>query len=587
MSGAEDLFERLSNRASSPEYAAPREVPWWSNAIPPIGPSRDFDRITALPRKAPPDPDLATRYTERLKRPEGTMALKPLQALALDEAAKCGGLIGPIAAGAGKTLVALLLPVVLEARRTVVFVPSGLRDQILHRHYPAYAAHWHLPPLVGPEATEGLTVIGYSELSGRKSGVVLDVIRPDLIVCDEAHSVAKTTAARTKRFFRYFKAHPSTRLCALSGTLLCKSIKEPARLAHLALGTNSPWPIEWRTLEEWSRVLDPAKPELEPPASAKGVLARWGEGDSRDLFRQRVTATPGVVSSGEREVGTTLSLYERAVKLPKDVAAALEAQRQTWTTPWGDVITDSLGYYRFARQLACGLNYRRTWPLGEPEELRTEWLTAKSEWAKEVRAFLLHRSREGMDSPELLAQAAASGRRSSAAWDRWAAVRHQAKPSTEVVWLSDFLIKDAVEWGQTPGLIWYEHAALGEAIAKAGGFEHFGPGKEADGRLAEYLAGRVPRTAVMSLERATGTDGLQLFMSRSLVTTPMANGKEWEQLLARTHRVGQTADEVECFVYRHTPELVAAVESARAEAVFAQQVTGLVQRLTYCNYGWI
>jgi hypothetical protein len=53
----------------------------------------------------------------------------------------------------------------------------------------------------------------------------------------------------------------------------------------------------------------------------------------------------------------------------------------------------------------------------------------------------------------------------------------------------------------------------------------------------------------------------------------------WEQLLGRTHRDGQQADEVQCDVAVSCLEHVMALEQALRDAEFVQSITGSPQKL--------
>lgn len=203
-----------------------------------------------------------------------------------------------------------------------------------------------------------------------------------------------------------------------------------------------------------------------------------------------------------------------------------------------------------------------------------------------------------MDSPLLLARAAVAGEWKSRHYARYAEAarefRHRTnmrEPETEAVWLDDFMVQDAAAWGRKHvGIIWFDHPDLGRAIAKAGGFPYYGASTETrlvtDPRTGEKVPPIVlekgDRTVVASV-RSWGTGwNLQAF-NNQLVTTPSSSGKTWEQLLGRTHRTGQIADEVTCVVYRHTLELRESMKQAVKDAGFIEQTLGSRQKLLYCN----
>jgi len=68
-----------------------------------------------------------------------------------------------------------------------------------------------------------------------------------------------------------------------------------------------------------------------------------------------------------------------------------------------------------------------------------------------------------------------------------------------------------------------------------------------------------------------------------LVTTPPASGVKWEQLLGRSHRPGQLADEVAFQVYAHTRETEGSFRNAVRDALYIEQTTGQKQKLNYAD----
>jgi len=547
-----------------------------------VRPSPELDRIVGLPRRQASVSDKETKALhEDLCLPNGTRRLRPIQALALAEARRSNGLFGPIGVGAGKSDIALLLPVVMKAKVAVLLVPANLREKVFQQDYPLLVQHYRMPRLanakvlaLGAECV--LHVHSYNELSSANKHDLLEQIRPDLIICDEAHALRHPSAARTRRFLNYFRAHRETRLCVLSGTMTSKSIKDYAHLAWLSLKDNAPIPTKWTVLEEWAAALDSGPVQAPPGALVK--LCHDGEA-VREGFQRRVVETPGVIATTDNAIGTSLVFSERVIRAPPKVREALKTMRETWTTPdEGEAFDDILTLHRYARQLAAGFYYKWVWPKGEPLQVRTAWLEARKAWNREVANFLTYRAKPGIDSPLLLAKACADGRVSSMNYERWAAVRGTAKPEVEAVWLDDYLVDDAIAWGKDAvGIVWYEHAALGVRIAEKGDFPLFGPG--ADGILKE----RGTRTIVASIKAHGTGKNLQCY-SRNLVTTAPTSGTVWEQLLGRTHRPGQQADEVTIDVYRHTLEMRGAMTKALRDANYQESTTGNRQKLLAATY---
>ena len=64
------------------------------------------------------------------------------------------------------------------------------------------------------------------------------------------------------------------------------------------------------------------------------------------------------------------------------------------------------------------------------------------------------------------------------------------------------------------------------------------------------------------------------------MANPPSSGSDWEQLLGRTHRAGQQADEVIVEVFRHTEPFRQAIEKARDLSAYIQSTFGASQKLT-------
>lgn len=544
--------------------------------------------------------------------------LLPIQAWALKEAGECQGLFGPIGVGDGKTLLDLLAPMIMPGCKVAcLLVQPGLKDQLLKLDWNFYEQHWHLPNLVGSGwATPGLPwlhVVAFTELSSAKATDLLERIKPDLVVVDEAHNLRRRSAARTKRFLRFLHAHPEVRCCAWSGTMTKDSLVDYAHLSNLCLREGSPTPLHWPTVEEWAGALDPGKdagswdPNKDIPI---GELARLGSQGEHiyAAWRRRLSDTRGVVSSPDLDnCAADLTFHERPVCVPEKVSDMLLAIAEKWQRPDGEELVDALSKARCMREMSCGFFYRWRWPRQEPVELIEKWLAARKVWRKELRERLKY-GREGMDSELLVTNAAirwhdgyvwidpqTGARRDiprythssplptweAPSWPAWHDIRDAAQPETEAVWVDDFLVRDAAHWlTGGPGICWYEHDAFGQRVTHLSGCPGYGAGREASERI---LAERGARAVVASI-RAHGTGrNLQCF-SRQLVCNPPADGATWEQLIGRTHRQGQLADEVTVEVYRHTEPMRDALDRARILAAYIQGTMGGSQKLLRASY---
>jgi hypothetical protein len=503
--------------------------------------------------------------------------------------------------------------VVSDCKTAVLLLPPNLKAQMLEVDWHFYGQHWKLPNLAGGRwlvpGRPTLHVVAFSELSGSRATDLLDRLRPDVVIVDEAHSVRNRTAARTKRFRRFVEKH-QPRVFAWSGTLTSRSLKDYADLSNFALGDGSPVPLHWPTVEEWAGHLDPSDFRSPP-----GRLHQFGDGaagDVRSGYARWVVETSGVVSSGDTaSCQASLVISERLLEAPAVIKEHLAALEASWERPDGEALVDAMSVGRCARELSCGFYYRWRWPRKEPVEVIEKWLKARKEWHKELREKL-KLSRPHMDSPLLCAKAAIRWYKGythverdeagaelerrvvppkstqgplpvwpSICWPDWEAVRDSAKPETEPVWLDSFFVDDAVNWlEEGPGVFWYEFAGLAQRISQVARARKLplvfaGPGAEGD-RAIQLLGGQ---ERVLASIRAHGTGKNIQCHSRACVGNPPSSGSDWEQLLGRHHRAGQTADEVSFQTYRHTEVVQRAVERARDLSEYIQDSFGAKQRL--------
>lgn len=559
----------------------------------------ELDRILQIPRRAV-DFDRYEDLTERYRKPGGTMRLRPIQNAILHEAALAGGLLAPVCAGGGKTLASLLVGAAMGAKRIVLLVPPQLRAQLMSVDIPMLVKHWNIP-------LDRLRVVAYSELSNARSADILEILKPDLIVADEVHLIKSRAAARTKRFNRFFKEHPECRLVGLSGTVTRKSLRDFQHISELALGKNSPVPSSFNILNEWSEALDASDDPMppgallqllspeeraiaeDPAALTSPEAAAAAHQAVRSGFRRRLIETPGVVATSESAIGTSLIIRAKKPIVPAEVQVALSDLRLKWEIA-GDELTDILEVSRVGRQLAAGIFSRWKWPLDDAGRpiVDTEWLSARSAWNKEVRE-VLKRSKPGMDSPMLVTKAVIDGKFHSEAYWTWVEQKkkYDPEPPRETVWVSDFLVHAAIAWAKdeaskaTPAIIWTESIALGEAIAKESGFPYFGAGAKAAEDLTKIDPKKTP--AIICSIRAQSVGKNLQWASKNLLTTCPSGGADLEQLIARSHRPGQEADEVIVDVFVHTQELSDAFNSACYQANYIEHSTGQKQKLNFAT----
>jgi hypothetical protein len=91
------------------------------------------------------------------------------------------------------------------------------------------------------------------------------------------------------------------------------------------------------------------------------------------------------MATRESELGTSLVIMKHSPKVPPAINAALRRLRVDWVTPGGEDVSDSLDFYRKARELAYGYYYRWIWDVRVSQYQKETWLRARSEWRKIVR----------------------------------------------------------------------------------------------------------------------------------------------------------------------------------------------------------
>lgn len=530
--------------------------------------SVDFLRVASLPRRET-FTDFSEALTLHLKTPGGTQSLRPHQAWALSEAYERGGLLAPLSPGAGKTLISLLAPVVMDAQRPLLLVPAALRDKTLKIDIPALRHHWRLHDRLLVRSYEELSTVGFADFLNRTM--------PDLIICDEVHNLRARSAARTKRVLRFYNEHPTTKFIGMSGTITKRSLRDYAHLLRLALKDGSPLPHSWMELQDWADALDEGIDEatrIEPGAlmdfvepedmaiSDKTARARRG-------FRRRLVVTPGVVTTEETSISTALNILERPVpQVAPEIVSAFRALRNTATLPGGEEISTALDLNRHAKELAAGFYYRWVWPEGKVDH---EWLEARKLWRRFVRKTVQYS--RGYDTELQVAQAVRKGeiRCPEDEYQKWTNIKDRVEPRTEAVWISEYLIDDIAEWlREGPGIAWVEHQAVAEKLRQRG-FPVFAAGEN------EIALEDGSRAVVASMAHHVGKN-LQMF-NRNLVVSSPTSGTIWEQMIARTHRPGQDADEVIFNIYLHCRELWGSFMQAQRDSEYIFGTLGQEQRL--------
>jgi hypothetical protein len=305
---------------------------------------------------------------------ESGFRLNDKQAKAVLEFINTGGLFAPIGVGWGKTLITLMCADLAYRSGTdkiVLFVPPAVVNQLVTRDIPwararvpiSYPIH-----LLGGKSSQargalarsgkrGLYVFPYSLLSCKDAEALLRAIDPKLMICDEAHQVGRRSSARTRRLIRFVDQHQPG-LLALSGTITSKGVMDYHHLIRAALKEGNPLPNSVPLTGEWAALIDsdaagfedgaltgPLKPMVDWASSCfPDQKFRSDRTGFRLAFKTRLMSAPGVVSSGDADIGTSLIYCNRPVENHEQTENWNEIKRliaqieDLWLTPNGDEI---------------------------------------------------------------------------------------------------------------------------------------------------------------------------------------------------------------------------------------------------------
>jgi hypothetical protein len=522
-----------------------------------VGISEDFVRIRNLPIRTKP-PTGTELLTEVLKTPEGSQILRPVQAQALAEIYCCRGLLGPIRVGAGKTLISFLAPRMVNAQRPILLVPAKLREKT-HRDFHELREHW--VPGVIPE------VISYESLGRLNQANLLEQLRPDLIIADEVHNLKNPKAAVTRRVGRYMVNNPH--FVGLSGTITKRSLMDFAHLAEWALENNAPVPLNLYELEQWAIALDEDSVwgmRIDPGA----LLDLFPEGvTAREKFQKRLENTPGVVAASGKGCDASIRITPWTPRKSPEIQEALKHLWNFWELPDETPLVSAVEVWRHAMELSQGFYYK--WKDPAPEE----WLEARKQWSAIVRHKLSY-SRL-LDSAAQVEDA----HKDHPAYIRWLEVRDTFRPQSIAHWITKDTIKAAAHWAaQEVGIIWVGHRAVGKALQDLGVTYYGNRGVNRSGWPIEDAKGSIAASIAANSEGRN----LQQY-NNNLILCPPTTGDRWEQLIGRTHREGQKADQIQVNVLMNTLQTKAAFEQAISDAKYQKQLTGQEQKLLLADKG--
>jgi hypothetical protein len=568
--------------------------------------SADYRRIKALPQREI-DPEecerLAEELTPLLTTPRGKrhgVRLKPLQALAFKEMHEQRGAHLGLPVGEGKTLICMLAPHVLDAKRAVLIVPASLKDKT-YAEFIEYSKDWTAPML-------GARIISYHDLRADEN--LLRKIKPDLIILDEADAARAHDRSAAQMLGEYIG---TCRICAsilkkpkackhlpmvitMTGTGTRFSITDFSHFLIWALKDNAPVPLDPKELAKWGWALDELKPGrfgmvkrwrpgvlvdlTSQKRIAKGQPKKWSRyanasASSSDVmlargeFQKRLRRTPGVIIVDGTACDQPLTINHVLAPEDPEIDEMFETFRGEGETPDGDVLTDSFAEYRFAAEAGAGMF--SIWEPPPPEE----WMKRRKACFRFIRR-VIEESR-GTGSPLYTEGRAIKRYRHEPVVQKWLKIRKTFKPNSVPRWVSGSVVYAAREWAKkNVGLIFTRQVAVGRAIAEVSGLEYYGAkGKNDNGQSIEKAD--PTRSAVLSIDANLRGRNLQGWHRMLVIGCPQA-ATQLEQLIGREHRYGQLRGViVDILITSGDAEY--AFEMAEREARFVLETQGQKQKI--------
>jgi hypothetical protein len=186
----------------------------------------------------------------------------------------------------------------------------------------------------------------------------------------------------------------------------------------------------------------------------------------------------------------------------------------------------------------------------------SEWLEARKAWCSFVREQI--EQSHQYDTMLQVANACRAGLLPSVTLDAWKGIESSYEPLTRPIFYETTALETCLSWMQQHvGIVWVEHRAFGEALSELSDTPYFGPG---------------------GLDASGQGFNLQMF-SKNLITSCPSGASTIEQVLGRTHRDGQIADEVLVWILLGCREHFDAFDKALEGAKAAEAMLGHSQKL--------
>ncbi len=550
------------------------------------------------------------------------------------------GLFAPIGVGWGKTLITICIA--NEAfkkgiQKILLCVPPQVYPQLVYTDIPWTRQRTNIVvpfiylgnktqarrKILTIDEKPGCYILPYSLLSVKDTSEIIQRISPKLFILDEAHLLKNRDAARTKRVVNYLMAN-KPEVVALSGTVTNKSVRDYHHLIKACLKENCPLPLEVKQALDWGCVIDSNAAPSSGQTGPVKPLIQWGiqnfpEEDFtfdvtgfRKAYKKRLHTCPGVVATGDSIVGCSLIIEN----IPAEIAPNEELKKhikgvlEEWVTPDGDEIDHAIHTYKWLYELSAGFYNSLFWPETQEYAFRkgisetqaeTLLIQAKEhhkrnqEYKSELREFLKHSFKEGLDTPMLVAHDMSKHGDDNvpeSLYDAWRQVKELERPDlperdSEPIRVCDYKISAANKWAWDigeGGIIWVYHQEIGKWMyerLKESLIECIHCPRDTD----ELILNPKYRDHIMvaSITAHGVGKNLQHFHNQYFLQWPRSAATA-EQALGRLHRSGQEADEVLAVTNTTTDFDKLNFAACLNDSLYIHQSTGAKQKLIYATY---
>jgi hypothetical protein len=211
-----------------------------------------------------------------------------------------------------------------------------------------------------------------------------------------------------------------------------------------------------------------------------------------------------------------------------------------------------------------------------------EWLYVRRQWAAWCR-WILSNNRRQLDSEKQVRQHLDTHPDhypdGLAALEAWRKIQPTFEPVTVPVWVDESALQLVEYWlcSNPSSIIWCEHIATAEKLAKRACLSYYGKGGV--DQWGRHVMSREKGESFIASMQSLG-EGFNLQNhSRNYFLGFPPNGMQTEQILGRTHRFGQEADEVSVDVHLGCIEHIGGYWKSLEDARYVLETTGAEQKI--------